>query len=72
MKTEERVKSHLNGLYREAVTERVTFIRLDVQYLFDYLPWALIKFWANEDGCVFDVGAYSRVGAYFFPKQGHL
>ena len=33
-------------------------------YLFDYPPWALIKFLDLERGRLFEVGAYSRLGAY--------
>ena len=28
------------------------------------LPWALIKFWDLESGCLFEVGTYWRLGSY--------
>ena len=33
-------------------------------YLFDKLPWAVIKFFDLENGRLFEVGAYSRLDAY--------
>ena len=35
-----------------------------IPYLFDLPPWALIKFLDLESGRLFEVGAYSRLGAY--------
>ena len=41
-----------------------TFYEKVIPYLFNLPPWALIKFLDLESGCLFEVGAYSRVGAY--------
>ena len=36
----------------------------DFAYLFDLPPGALIKFLELNSGCLFEVGAYTRLGAY--------
>ena len=36
----------------------------ELPYIFDEPPWALIKFLDLESGRLFEVGAYSRLGAF--------
>ena len=46
------------GSFPETYNDRI------LPYLFNLPPWALIKFLDLKSGRLFEVGAYTRLGAY--------